>query len=616
MPLLLFTLLFFPHLMAAEIIPDDRLAPWAGNVGVIGGIPTRDTIYKNMVTDLGADPTGVADASSIIHNALASCPEGQVVYMPEGTFKISSRMAYQTGNNKTLRGAGPALTKLKPSGPISVLYIGVGDYPRLTASKTITAGATKGSTTITVASTSDVAVGELIRIEAGNPPKYVHGEQNPPVPTPTPLPLGSAGGTLGWMSRITAKTSTTITFAPPLPMDISTLTPKAAVYSAYGTGGTVTGYGFEDFDIDATGSDMNQGIAMTQAYGCWIKNVNVHNFSHQAFAIVTSVNCEFRHCYIYTGGQGSGSEGFDFVTDDSWNLAEDNIVYDGGTINLNDAGAQVSANVIAYNYLYGHRVTAAGLQVLDLDLGHGAHDTFNLIEGNVIGLLMGGDSYFGGSSHNTILRNLITATNPYGYIDGRRAILLKQYNPYYNIVGNVLGTSAFPTTNNGIKDGATTPPYATGGYYEAPIVSGYDNGTSTHVSTIYEFGFPQIGNTSFSGTIPLATPPDYSQESPYNTLGTRWDPNVKATLIRHGNYDYFNQAIVWDPAISDHVIPDSLYLSGKPSYFGDLTWPPVDSANPNTDPTIIPAAYRFVNGSDPPGGDGSPSAPEGLHIVP
>ena len=67
---------------------------------------------------------------------------------------------------------------------------------------------------------------------------------------------------------------------------------------------------------------------------------------------------------------------------------------------------------------------------------------------------------------------------------------------------------------------------------------------------------------------------------------------MKSTLLRHGNYDYFNQAAVWDPAITDHTIPASLFYSSKPSYFGALQWPPIgpDVAGLVTD---IPAKARW-----------------------
>ena len=54
------------------------------------------------------------------------------------------------------------------------------------------------------------------------------------------------------------------------------------------------------------------------------------------------------------------------------------------------------------------------------------------------------------------------------------------------------------------------------------------------------------------------------------------DRNVKATISRHGNYDYANNAVVWDPNIPDHTIPDSLYLTGEPSWWGSPScWPPI-----------------------------------------
>ena len=53
------------------------------------------------------------------------------------------------------------------------------------------------------------------------------------------------------------------------------------------------------------------------------------------------------------------------------------------------------------------------------------------------------------------------------------------------------------------------------------------------------------------------------------------DLNVKATLLRHGNWDSLNNAVIWDANIPDHTIPNSLYLTGKPSRWGDLPWPPI-----------------------------------------
>ena len=53
------------------------------------------------------------------------------------------------------------------------------------------------------------------------------------------------------------------------------------------------------------------------------------------------------------------------------------------------------------------------------------------------------------------------------------------------------------------------------------------------------------------------------------------DPAVASTLLRHANYDYFHKDVVWDSTIASRAIPDSLYYSSKPAFFGSLQWPPI-----------------------------------------
>jgi hypothetical protein len=71
------------------------------------------------------------------------------------------------------------------------------------------------------------------------------------------------------------------------------------------------------------------------------------------------------------------------------------------------------------------------------------------------------------------------------------------------------------------------------------------------------------------------------------------DTNVAATLLRHGNFDYVTNSVMWDPAIPNHDLPDSLYLSGKPAWWCQETpWPPIGPDVPGYS-NPIPAQRGF-----------------------
>jgi hypothetical protein len=77
------------------------------------------------------------------------------------------------------------------------------------------------------------------------------------------------------------------------------------------------------------------------------------------------------------------------------------------------------------------------------------------------------------------------------------------------------------------------------------------------------------------------------------------DPRVKATTVRHGNFDYVTNSVVWDPAISDRTLPVSLYLAQKPAFFNagrGYTWPWVDPTGA-TKLYTLPARARYEAGT-------------------
>lgn len=76
----------------------------------------EDNIHYDIVADGGADRTGVVDATTIIQNAIntVAAAGGGIVYIPRGTFKVSSTITI-TGNFVTVRGASRVASKIVPT---------------------------------------------------------------------------------------------------------------------------------------------------------------------------------------------------------------------------------------------------------------------------------------------------------------------------------------------------------------------------------------------------------------------------------------------------------------------------------------------------------------------
>jgi hypothetical protein len=209
-----------------------------------------------------------------------------------------------------------------------------------------------------------------------------------------------------------------------------------------------------------------------------------------------------------------------------------------------------SGNVFGYNYSkdpQGRQVANTPNNWLFTDIStHGWHPFMNLWEGN-IAARVSLDNMHGSSSHNTLFRNWIERRSnppdwPAGVSGGRNAVTLMMYNIEENLVGNIL-------CHNG----------CTGVYEQYPP--------------------PSSGTILNSG---------YKCD---NTSGTR-DPAPGATLLKSGNFDYINNATNWDPNIPDRSLPNSLYLTSKPAFFGALAWPAI---GPDLNPMAgtIPAKQRY-----------------------
>jgi hypothetical protein len=549
---------------ATSIIPAERMTSWVPGVtvGVQGGIPNRTSICATI--DAAMYGNGSTDVSSALGSAIDSCGAGQVVYIPAGTYSMNSGLYRAYASNITIRGAGPGRTiLLNNAGSTDVLHFGTSDWPRPAGGVSITSGATQGSSSLTVSNASMFSAGQLVRVEQDDLP-YVIVSGAP----------GTNNRLLSEMHLVTAVSGAMVTVTPPLAFTF-TQNPTLVAYALM----PLRALGVEDLTIDGNGQSAS-GMWIEQSWGSWVKNVEIKNSYNRQMFLTTFSGGEVRHNYTHSvAGGGPNHEGIDFYSDGSFNLIEDNITYNGGfpAIILGDSEGGCAGNVIAYNFAYAANVGSPDMSGADISVSHGPHNMMNLVEGNIAGQFQS-DGYFGSTSHITVLRNWFTATHPTATTN-LMAVSVERWNNYFSLVGNILGTSSF-----------------SGGYQ--PVLSSLSD------QDIYKLGFPNMGNGDWTGSIGPTNPPNYVNQAASGNGLQEFDLNVAATMIRHGNYDFYNKSLEWDSTITNHDIPTSFFRSSKPPFFGALAWPPLDPASPpstfdNANLSRIPAGYRYVNGVDP-----------------
>jgi hypothetical protein len=274
----------------------------------------------------------------------------------------------------------------------------------------------------------------------------------------------------------------------------------------------------------------------------WIKNIESDTVNGQHLSLGNSYRIVVRQSYFHHAvqyAQGGGSYGVSINTQTSDSLIEDNIIYFMNKPFLFESSG--GGNVVASNYID------------DAQLGHCSFPHMELIEGNYTPHL-GADIVHGNSGWLTFYRNYATGQHrTLAAIQNSNveAFGLEAFVINMNVLGNVLGTSGLP-----------------GLIYESSI----PDWTLCGKPSIFRLG---------DGAIPATS--------------CTFDSGVKATILRHGNFDYVNNNVVWDLTIANHTLPLSLYLTQKPAFFGTQAWPYVDpAATPMVG--VLPAKLRFDTG--------------------
>ena len=531
-----------------DVLPSGRRTLW--HPGIEGGIPTRTTVCATV--DASTYGGGTRDATAGIQAAIDACPVGQVVRLSPGDFLINAEDPVTLGKGVVLRGAGPGATRLKKtsSSPSPLIVIGR-RWPEAAGAVDLTADAAKEATSVQVKDASGLSVGQLVLLDELTDDSYVYWGKESDV-----APGGEGRGwftrynrPVGQMLEIAAISGSTVSFTTPFHIAFDTAHKAQLSWSTIPYGAREAGV--EDLYVRG---GLDDNITMRLAMYSWVKNVESDWSRGDSVAIDSSFRCVLRDSYVHdTPDPNPGGAGYllsiaEYTAD---SLVENNIFINGNKVMVMRASG--GGNVVGYNYFdngfieYDHGWMETGINASHMTCPH-----FELLEGN-LAFNADGDDSWGGAVYNTFFRNHLTGKRrSFDDLDNRRAAGLMYGHYYYSFVGNVLGTEN------------ENPSPAKGFIYE-DVWPWRDD-----VIGLWRIGY---------------TPTDWDAKA---------DPRVVNTLHRHGNFDYASNSVKWASGY-EQTLPDSLYLSAKPSFFGDLHWPWVDPVG-TTKTFTLPAKARYEAG--------------------
>jgi O-antigen/teichoic acid export membrane protein len=535
---------FALHISAQTSAEPRGVVDWS-QIGV-GGIPPRTEICASLNAPATVDQ---------INAALAACPSGQTVYLAAGTYAIKGTV--RIPSNVTLRGAGADRTILNATGSSGdVVSMGSGSVAYRPVR--ITGGATTGSRTIEMSDARGLRVGSFLVIAESNDPAYVSA--------------AGSGGNCNWCDgwtnngrlargqivAVTAVSGNSVSIAPAL-YSAYTLAPIAVPFEM-----AVSHAGVENLQVYANNSGYGSNFSMKMCAYCWIKGVESNYADGDHVEVYWGFRDEIRDSYFsnaFLHGPGIHDSDLQIGWKTTASLVENNIIERTHAAIMLEWGA--AGNVIAYNYTMGEFDSGA----TNLDIGgidfHGAHPQFNLLEGNVL-TMIDADSVWGTSSDTTAFRNWVIGTNRIcGPMSGRGTVQCAGANGHYGfqaaraiefsylskrniLIGNVLGSAAMQSLF-GYHSALRQQDWV-----EYPASRSYD-GTAYG----WSFGYGGTGDdgsgTGCGGGVP-----------PCHRAG--------ATDFLHGNYDEIVGSTRWVPGVT-HVLPASIYLKGKPPWWGSMPFP-------------------------------------------
>jgi hypothetical protein len=488
----------------SSVLSSARAANWA-KAGVPGGIPSGS--WTQCGSTIAAYGSASSPASpSTIQNAINSCGANQYVQLGAGSFYLSGSFYFKGRSNVAIRGMGANSTFIHFYGNAGVggdncfgLYATIcveGSDFNWNAGPSNgpvnwTAGYAQGTSVITLASAPNLAVGNAVILDqldstsdtgaililgttnmntglfslAGNPGPYSTQGPGPVRPGREQAHVYTVIGCNGSTTVGTSCSGTNVAVTIDPPIEEENWSPSLSPQAWWATN-PARYVGIEDLYIDGTNEGCTAGngagIGFFNALDSWTKGVEDFNECRDHTELEYSARITVRDGYMFLARYStSTSYGFEtFASSD--NLFENNICQAIAACTI--LGSASDGNVIAYNFEINGYYADAGFVIPAMNM-HNANNDYNLYEGN-IGSKLDADIIHGSKQFDTFFRNRLSGTNPVcwqsgpGTSDyaaysgatwgactvGLGAISDYSNNRFYNIIGNVLGTTGITTT--------------------------------------------------------------------------------------------------------------------------------------------------------------------------
>lgn len=619
-------------------------------VGVIGGIPTAPGTPRNIVS-YGADNTGASDAQPAIAAAYADVINfGGHISIPAGTFAVNTALPLQL----PMYGAGMSQTTL--------VFTTGGEYGIQAGNGTqftnpngvdddIIAGLTEGSTSVTIGYTGDFAVGKSIAI-------FISDDQDQALIEAGSVPFIMRVGEAKGYSRMHLATVTaidsgtdTITFDKPIIYPIQASTTGYARASQVTTSGT----GFSDMTMDFENASSTFAVSFQNVKNGFLQNVKIKRARRYHLFVAGCTNFEMRGCVLEDAQIiGNTNTAGLLMHETHGALVEDNTFYyitPGMEINFSTHGSAFTHNYFdrcialinhgatnSYNLYEGNifpQIKSDGYfggSVFDCLFGNWATGRFQRTDtASTVGMVQlkrltyrssHVRNYYGTTSSAVTngevisdwgFPNIGNAAN-YGEAQPSLGDWWVAWNPaaeaprsWTGTIASGGGTPAGVLTLDVIGGAAGFQAHAENAQAQIAINWGSTTAYATPVQG------SESGNNYSITNVRSTTDESVAVNLPAN--GTSFtvvantssfqekDLDVLASAYRSSNY-YLSStggqtgAATGETAVGSDTIPESLFRSSKPSWFGDKPWPLFDTsraAQPNY--TDLPAAHRYINGN-------------------